>query len=103
MPNCFVNDAPSEEFCSRQSGGITCAALGNPVCQGMSGSPAPLPQEQGGAPTSTFPTPSPSEGSSTNLLEIVLPSVVGGLFGLVIAWVQKDNIVNVYHRVVPAR
>jgi len=71
ISKCTVNGAPSEEFCSSQSVGITCAALGNPMCVGMPGYENPTSsQETEGASTSApqetnGTSPQETEGTST--------------------------------------
>ncbi|KAG7355199.1 hypothetical protein IV203_004555 [Nitzschia inconspicua] len=34
LQKCTLNGAPSEDFCSSESAGITCETLGNPICSG---------------------------------------------------------------------
>lgn len=107
MQNCYVNGAPSEEFCSSQSGGITCAASGNPVCRGMPGSPTPTQETEGpptpslqeDPPTFTFPTATPTTGTEKTLLESAIPyiPVAVGVIGLATAWVQRKKIIHVFH------
>jgi hypothetical protein len=108
MQVCSVNGTYSEDFCSSQSFGTTCAAFGNPICEGMPGYSIPTqvtptegdPSPEGpsptyatqGYPTTTFPT----TGSGTNLLVVLVPVLVAAI-GFATAWVQRKRIVNVYH------
>jgi len=76
VPKCQANGAPSEAFCLSQSNGITCAALGNPACEGVPGyrdavSGATHPQDEAQAP-GDGPT-SPATASPADS-----PTMVGG-------------------------
>jgi hypothetical protein len=53
LQKCRINNAPNAEFCSSESSGITCAALGNPICEGMPGYPTSEDTDQD--PTDTLP------------------------------------------------
>lgn len=115
---CTVNGAPSEEFCSTQSAGVTCATLGNPICSGMPGYPAPTTETSepvgtmapAASPHLTEPTfnsqsdeatqesepPLDSGKAETNIVAIIVPVVVA-VIGLVAAVVNRKKIVHVYN------
>ena len=59
---CTIGGAPSEEFCSLESAGLTCATLGNPICSGVPGYSTPTPSDPAPAPSEpegNTPAPSP--------------------------------------------
>lgn len=86
LDRCTVNGAPSEEFCSKQSNGVTCAALGNPICSDMptytppqaSPTPTPAVSSPQNSPTSASPQdPAPTPLLSSTSTEPPTPTSTG--------------------------
>jgi len=105
-PKCTVGGAPSEEFCSSESAGVTCATLGNPICSGMPGYDNPTESDsaatstsepEGSTANSQATSPATSPPTSTTkvpIVAIVIPVVVA-VIGLIAAVVNRKKIVHV--------